>query len=457
MKEPVNIDQLFQKAATTPVHTSFDATKETFAQSLANRGKGGSKSFRSLKWIPMTTLILGGITAIAIAFFPAPKTANNPTTESTAKVAVKTTSSTEEVTTESEEVLLTELEPIDSKGALATLSIPVFTHYLLQPQKMLLDPHQLIYDFAHDRRMDKDTLEVPQLTEKAIAENDKRKRKMIKALAKRDKDHYAYIPSGTTEYKGVNYSVQAFYAQTKEVTNLEYRTFLNDLLIQGRNDEYIKAYPQEEQWSQQIKGDALSMEKLYFTHPGYDDYPVVNISREGAEMYCSWLTQETNNSKFVDDDMWINDLRLPQRLEWTYAARSGISEIVYPWGCDSTKNEDGCYLANYKPDSLNHFADGAFITAKTGTYTPNPFGLYNISGNVAEMVYGPTEFEFKSDLIERSTEAGTAGGGWMDDEETLKIEGDDPYAKIIEAHPNIGFRPVMTFLRKGSLVGQKGN
>ncbi len=448
MKEPVNIDQLFQKAATTPVHTSFDATKETFAHSLANRGKGGSKFFRSIKWILMTTLILGGITAIALAFFPEQKTTQQPTDQSAAKVEMETTASAKKGTAKSEENLPTVLEPIHSKKALATLPVPIFTHYLLQPQKMLLDPHQLFYDFAHDRRNQKDTLEVPQLTEKAIADNQKRKRKMIKALAKRDKDHYAYIPSGSTKYKGVNYSVQAFYAQTKEVTNLEYHTFLNDLLIQGRNEDYIKAYPQEEQWTQKINGDVLSMEKLYFTHPGYDDYPVVNITREGAEMYCSWLTEETNNSKYIDSDELINDLRLPQRTEWVYAASSGIAEIVYPWGCDSTKSENGHYLANYKPDSLSYFADGAFFTAKTGTYTPNPFGLYNISGNVAEMVYGATDFTSKSDLIEYKTEAGTAGGGWMDDEESLKIEGDDPYANIVEAHPNIGFRPVMTFIRK---------
>ena len=271
---------------------------------------------------------------------------------------------------------------------------------------------------------------------------------MMKALAKRDKKMYAYVPSANHSYKGQGYSVQAFFIQTKEVTNLQYRTFLNDLIIQGRNEDYAKAFPQTNQWSEQIDGDVDAMENLYHWHPAYDDYPVVNVTREGAEMYCAWLTSETINSKFAENAVTLNDLRLPQRTEWVYAASSGMPEFVYPWGCDSTTNEEGCYLTNYKPDSLNYFEDGAFFTAKTGTYTNNRFGLYNVCGNVAEMVWGSTEFETKSDLIEYSKEAGTAGGGWMDDAETLKIEADDPYKNITDGHPNIGFRPVMSYLRK---------
>ena len=36
------------------------------------------------------------------------------------------------------------------------------------------------------------------------------------------------------------------------------------------------------------------MKEHYFSHPAYDNYPVVAISREGAELYCKWLTKEAN-------------------------------------------------------------------------------------------------------------------------------------------------------------------
>jgi formylglycine-generating enzyme required for sulfatase activity len=273
------------------------------------------------------------------------------------------------------------------------------------------------------------------------------KKKMLKALAKHDKSNYTYIPSGSSSYKGKIFSVQAFYMQVNEVTNAQYRTFLNDLLIQNRKEEYKKAYPQEFQWSEKIEGDQSTMQKLYFTHPAYDDYPVVNITREGAEMYCMWLTLETRKSKYISNASALNDVRLPQRLEWVYAASGGKATNTYPWGGPSTQNAEKCYLANYNPDTTNMQADGAFYTAQTETYNPNDFGLYNMSGNVAEMVYGSTEITTKSDLISFKNDPGTAGGGWIDSAETLKIEGNDPYSGITEGHPNIGFRVVLTYLK----------
>jgi formylglycine-generating enzyme required for sulfatase activity len=66
---------------------------------------------------------------------------------------------------------------------------------------------------------------------------------MIEALAKLNKDKYAYIPMGSFLYKKDTFSVQAFYMETTEVTNLEYRTFLADLLIQNRTSDYLLAKP----------------------------------------------------------------------------------------------------------------------------------------------------------------------------------------------------------------------
>ena len=75
---------------------------------------------------------------------------------------------------------------------------------------------------------------IPVLSNDHIKENEKQKAKMLKALAKKKSEDYVYIPSGTMFYEGSTKSFQAFYIQTTEVSNLEYRTFLNDLIIQGR-------------------------------------------------------------------------------------------------------------------------------------------------------------------------------------------------------------------------------
>ena len=106
----------------------------------------------------------------------------------------------------------------------------------------------------------------------------------------------------------------------------------------------------------------------------------------------------------------------------------------YPWEGKFLRNSKGCYLANFKPTDSTYFDDGAFFTAKVNSYNANDFGLFNMSGNVAEMVYDDYP----------SKNSGTAGGGWMSNAEEIKILGPDPYQGLTEAHPNVGFRVVMT-------------
>ncbi|MBV8576674.1 MAG: formylglycine-generating enzyme family protein [Acetobacteraceae bacterium] len=83
--------------------------------------------------------------------------------------------------------------------------------------------------------------------------------------------------------------------------------------------------------------------------------------------------------------------RLPSEAEWEYAARAGTTMARY-WG---NRAEDGCAYENMadlslkkaSPDSVvANCDDGQTVTALVGTFKPNPWGLYDILGNVAEWV-----------------------------------------------------------------------
>lgn len=283
-----------------------------------------------------------------------------------------------------------------------------------------------------------DEYRFPNLTEKEITANNKQKKVMLKALEKFDKKVYTQLVSGSFDYQGKITSVQSFLIQKTEVSNLEYRTFLNDLLIQGRKDDFLKAKPEHKNWSQISGLENKEFEETYFSHEAFNNYPVVNISREGAEMYCKWLSQEVD--KILDDKKkeLFNDIRLPMREEWVMAASIEGKKGPYCWEGEQTTNSSGCYLANYKPlegsDSTSYKADGGFYTVRVDSYFPNDFGLYNMNGNVAEMVY--------NDI--KTKAAGTAGGAWNSNDEEIKILGPDPYAGVTTANPAIGFRVVMT-------------
>jgi formylglycine-generating enzyme required for sulfatase activity len=52
---------------------------------------------------------------------------------------------------------------------------------------------------------------------------------------------------------------------------------------------------------------------------------------------------------------------------------------TYPWG-PYTKNDRGCFLANFKPRGGDYAADQALYTVEAKSYEPNGYNLYNMAG-----------------------------------------------------------------------------
>jgi formylglycine-generating enzyme required for sulfatase activity len=292
--------------------------------------------------------------------------------------------------------------------------------------------------------MDELPYQFPKLTEEEINITKKKKKAMLKALAKHDKDFYVFIPSGSFDYNGKTVSVQAYYMGIGEVTNFEYRTFLFDLLIQGRNDEFLKAKPDQNAWLDFSFGGYPAFKEHYFSHKAFNDYPVVTISREGAELYCKWLSQEIRKYVGPEKEAQYNDVRLPLRVEWVKAASNEGKQLPYPWKGPFVRHSTGAFEANF----VHGIVDTIFETntdttkiehdllAPSKSFWPSELGLYNMSGNAAEMVYGGMN----------KSEPGTAGGSWMSFENEIKIYAPDPNKGIIDPKPTIGFRVVSTYL-----------
>ncbi len=124
----------------------------------------------------------------------------------------------------------------------------------------------------------------------------------------------------------------------------------------------------------------------YFWHPSFDDYPVVGVTWAQAKAFCHWRTKRLNDFQEAIKVPEVFDYRLPTEAEWEYAARGGKFGNLYPWGSYYTRNQQGCFLANFKPLRGNYIADSrTMVTAmRTGSFSPNNFGLYDMAGNVAE-------------------------------------------------------------------------
>ena len=163
------------------------------------------------------------------------------------------------------------------------------------------------------------------LNPKLIKRYSNIKQMMMEKLLNKDKKLYRSISEGNVNYKGENTGVTAFTIRSCVVTNLEYRTFLIDLLIKGRRSDYNKAKVKQDIWNN-IKCQKLA--EVYFKEEEYNDFPVVNISKEGAELFYSWLEQETKQyAKTLGIHFDEFKLRLPYDVEWMLLAEFGYSSI----------------------------------------------------------------------------------------------------------------------------------
>ncbi len=178
---------------------------------------------------------------------------------------------------------------------------------------------------------------IPVLTEKDRLKYAQIKTQMIANLIKFNKGLYTKIPAYKTDYAGKATVLDAFTIRNVGITNLEYKTFLADLLTQNRSDDYLKCRVLNENWAKQ---GYCNLADSYFKEAKYNDFPVVNISYEGAKLFCKWLEDEIkfymqqNNMRSK-----LLQVRLPYDEEWVYAAREGYAKIAFEKGYNTIFDE----------------------------------------------------------------------------------------------------------------------
>jgi formylglycine-generating enzyme len=121
-------------------------------------------------------------------------------------------------------------------------------------------------------------------------------------------------------------------------------------------------------WRQVMGADWRHPEGPHSDVEGRAAHPVVHVSWNDAQAYCSWT-----------------GTRLPTEAEWEVAARGGITGEPFPWG--DQLEPGGVHRMNVFQGDFpggNTEADGYLGTAPVDTFDPNGYGLHNVCGNVWE-------------------------------------------------------------------------
>ena len=165
-------------------------------------------------------------------------------------------------------------------------------------------------------------------------------------------------------------TLHPFYVDTHEVTNKQYHDFC-----------MATGHQLPEFWGMERYKSGLDFPK----------HPVVGVSQFDATEYASWSGK-----------------RLPTEAEWEYAARGGLEGIDFPIG----EMADHARARYNDPEA----EDGP---VQTGSYEPNGYGLYDMSGNAWEWVadwfdavYYAESPEENPGGPERGTFVVFRGGGW---------------------------------------------
>ena len=200
--------------------------------------------------------------------------------------------------------------------------------------------------------------------------------------------------------------IEPFWMGVCEVTWNEYETFLYRARRMG---SYITV---DRDPHTNALADAVAMPTMPYIDlslgMGRDGYPAINMTQHAANKYCQWLSALTGQY-----------YRLPTEAEWEYACRAGTTNR-YSFGDDEKR------LGEYAWFERN----SDYKYQKVGRKKPNPWGLYDMHGNVAEWTldgYNAGAYAMFPDGALDPFVRGTRpyphvvrGGSWKDDPAKLR-------------------------------------
>ncbi len=191
--------------------------------------------------------------------------------------------------------------------------------------------------------------------------------------------------------------VSGFYISKYEVSISDYLLFLQE--ISSKEKEMYTPIFEKIEYSSDPESYSWTFDYKEIFNSNNGHFPVVGITYEAASSYCKWL--EIRIKKILKKDI---EVRLPAEIEWIRASVGDNYFNIYSWNSFLLSDNKCNYQCNFMPFDetrskynhkegvfsktyFRHESDGHFAIAPVKTtYRPNSYGLYNVLGNVSEMI-----------------------------------------------------------------------
>jgi formylglycine-generating enzyme required for sulfatase activity len=211
---------------------------------------------------------------------------------------------------------------------------------------------------------------------------------------------------GLDEGPMVEVELAPFWMARCETSWSEYHPFMLALDRKARAEGKATAVPQDA-WADAVSRPTPPYVPMDF-EMGVDGFPAISMTQFAARHYTKWLTLKTG--RFY---------RLPSEAEWEYACRAG-TRTAYSFGDDPAELGEYAWYFDNSDDAYH----------PVGTKKPNPFGLFDMHGNVAEWVLDAHDKGFYATLGSRAVNPVrwpsepyphvVRGGSFDDDPEKLR-------------------------------------
>ncbi len=215
--------------------------------------------------------------------------------------------------------------------------------------------------------------------------------------------------AGRNADEGPVHEVQVgpFWMAKFELTWDAYDVWMSDLDVFYREVNKVQATPRDELADEFQKSQPTKPYTDMTFGMGKHGYPAICMTQHAARTFCKWLSRKTGRY-----------YRLPTEAEWEYACRAG-TQTAYSFGDDPAELENFAWFADNAGEGYH----------KVGLKKPNPWGLHDMHGNVAEWVLDQhTPDGYKMDLAKIDPlfvpqtlyPRVVRGGGWDKDANALR-------------------------------------